>query len=339
MGSEISGKVENPSLFSSFKAVVFPADSPPVKTTFFISILDAVINLILGIVFMHRAIPVLDINITNNCNYCCEYCYTSTYNSKNITVETFTKFLELAKSLGAKYIEFCGGEPLLHPELEKLVKLAKQKKFKLILRTNGIFLNQHIPLIANNFEWVGISLDGLPETNDLMRKSKSALSALDKFSLPLNAFFQLKKENPKIKLVLATLVSSANYLGLKEFEKYLLEKSVPLSTWKLYRFIPSNYRALKNKDNFYLSKNNFNKICGEINSVQLKKELGAKTIFCAGEDTGGPCVFVSTDGDVWIGAANLVNINKQTIPQIKECLFKRKEVKNVLKNKKETYLS
>jgi len=33
-----------------------------------------------------------------------------------------------------------------------------------------------------------------------------------------------------------------------------------------------------------------------------------------------------------------LNINQKTIPQIKEILLKRKELKSIIKNKKETYL-
>lgn len=284
-------------------------------------------------------IPVLDINLTNKCNYACEYCYTSTFNSDDVDIKTFNKFLQLAKALDSKYIEFCGGEPLLHPNLKELVRLSKEKGFGLILRTNGIFLNQNIDLVSKNFEWVGISLDGLAECNDLMRKSKSNLTPEEKFSVPINSFFELKKKNPKIKLILSTMVSSINCSKVKQFEEYLLNNSVPFDVWKMHRFIPSDYRAKANKNKFYLPKEEFKEMNKKIDVNLIKKKLNAKVIFSPGDDNGGPCFFLSTNGDLWIGSTNLLNINEKTIPQIKEILIKRKEFKKVVKNKKETYLS
>jgi len=283
-------------------------------------------------------IPVLDINITNKCNYACKYCYTPTFNSDDVNINTFKKFLDLAKALDSKYIELCGGEPLLHPNLKELVKLAKEKGFGLILRTNGIFLSQNIDLISENFSWVGISLDGVAKNNDLMRYSKTNLSSEEKFSIPISAFFELKKKNPKIKLILSTMVSSVNCKGLKEFEKYLLNNLVPFDIWKMYRFIPSDYRAKENKGDYYLSKKKFKEISEKINTNLIKKKLNARVIFSPGKDTGGPCFFVSTKGDVWVGSTNVLNINEKTISQIKNILLKRKELKSIIKNKKETYL-
>jgi len=45
--------------------------------------------------------------------------------------------LQHLKRLGSKIIDFTGGEPLLHRQIDQLVSLAKQHKFITTLTTNG----------------------------------------------------------------------------------------------------------------------------------------------------------------------------------------------------------
>jgi len=102
---------------------------------------------------MKDKISTLDIKITNKCNYACEYCFGEPDQTTDIDLETFNKSLLLAKALGANFLEFCGGEPLMHPEFAKLTAIAKENNFDLILRSNGILIGKYLDLIAKNFQW------------------------------------------------------------------------------------------------------------------------------------------------------------------------------------------
>lgn len=171
---------------------------------------------------------ILDIKLTNNCNYCCPYCFAEP-GKTDISEKIFLKSIELAKKIGAKKIEFCGGEPLLNKNFEKFVKITRKNGFELILRTNGILVKKNLKVIAENFNWIGISLDGLAKTNGLLRISKDKLSDKDKFEIPLNALKLLKQRNPNIKTILSTIATKENCEDIPKLGKYLVEYGIPVN--------------------------------------------------------------------------------------------------------------
>lgn len=170
----------------------------------------------------------LDIYITGKCNYKCRYCYGENDCLTGIKIETYEKCLEFAKYINAKNIELCGGEPLVEKNFELFVSMAQDSGFDVILRTNGILVPQKIDFIAENCSWVGISLDGLPEENALMRESKTPISKEEQFFIPLKAIRDLKIKNSNIKILLASVLSSKNCDAFLNFISYIKEENLPI---------------------------------------------------------------------------------------------------------------
>jgi len=103
-----------------------------------------------------------------------------------MSLEKYEEVLKFAAELGVKTIELCGGEPLISPYFRDMVTLAKEYKFDLILRTNGLLLDKYID-IADEFKWIGISLDGLSEMNAIMRPAlKKTMTAKQQFERVIN---------------------------------------------------------------------------------------------------------------------------------------------------------
>jgi len=263
----------------------------------------------------------LDIKITNQCNYRCEYCY-GIADKKSMSEETFRKVLAIAKELRFDTIEFCGGEPLVHPEFAKFTKLAKD--FKLILRTNGMLIEKHKALISKSFSWVGVSLDGTSEMNHIMRKANVDLSAETQFNTPINNIKELKKLNPNLKVLLGSLVSKINYDHILELGEYLVKNKIPIDLWKLYLFRGKRERAKENKKKFILSEEEFSKL----------KFAGIKMVLQKGSTNSGECFIVSPEGNIFLGSTIITNINDSSSKIIKAM---SKGMKKVAKNKEETY--
>lgn len=83
------------------------------------------------------------LEITRQCNLNCGYCYqTNLPNShKDIfQVENEIKTLMRVRKCDTMFIS--GGEPLLHPQLEMIVKMVRELKVKPVLVTNGHILSQ-----------------------------------------------------------------------------------------------------------------------------------------------------------------------------------------------------
>jgi MoaA/NifB/PqqE/SkfB family radical SAM enzyme len=83
--------------------------------------------------------------INNACNARCGFCGFSLdkFPQKNRTyvpVEGALKAVDILYQHGVRYLEIDGGEPLLHPGLERITRRASTMKMKVLLVTNGFLL-------------------------------------------------------------------------------------------------------------------------------------------------------------------------------------------------------
>jgi len=83
------------------------------------------------------------------------------------------------KSFGVPVLILSGGEPLLHPDIYAISRKAKESGFYVGLSTNGTLIDENnIAAIAGlDYDYVGISIDGMKETHDRFRRKKGAFDA------------------------------------------------------------------------------------------------------------------------------------------------------------------
>ncbi|UCC20826.1 MAG: radical SAM protein [Promethearchaeota archaeon] len=98
--------------------------------------------------------------ITNECNLDCEKCYyrKSSDPKKELSLEQIRMLLEEWKRYKLTSIAIGGGEPLLHPDINEIIQLAKDMGFFIAVTTNGTVLR---PIKPNR---VHISYDELHPT-------------------------------------------------------------------------------------------------------------------------------------------------------------------------------
>ncbi|MGN1343063.1 MAG: radical SAM/SPASM domain-containing protein [Traorella sp.] len=104
------------------------------------------------------------IEITNQCNLKCSFCIQNSRKIQYITTNQFQYILKQIKPY-TKYIYLhVLGEPFIHPELEKLLKIAYEMNFHVNLTTNGTLLKKNITIIqkANAIRQINISLHSFP---------------------------------------------------------------------------------------------------------------------------------------------------------------------------------
>lgn len=91
--------------------------------------------------------PAIEYNIIEHCNLKCAFCDHASHiatRKKMITPEQFEKDLGiLAKVLHVNELKILGGEPLLHPQLLELLRIARESRIaeQIILITNGLLLD------------------------------------------------------------------------------------------------------------------------------------------------------------------------------------------------------
>ena len=123
--------------------------------------------------------PVVVWNVGQRCNLKCVHCYSQ---SKDIEYpgELNTKeakvMLDGLAEYGAPVILFSGGEPLLRKDLMELITYARNKGLRAVISTNGTLITEEKAEELKKFglSYVGISLDGLRETNDKFRGVEGA---------------------------------------------------------------------------------------------------------------------------------------------------------------------
>ncbi|QHT71432.1 radical SAM protein [Rhodocytophaga rosea] len=103
--------------------------------------------------------------VTYRCNASCNFCDIWEKPSPYVTIETVTQNLNDLKKLGVKVIDFTGGEPLLHRQIDQLLALAKERKFITTLTTNGLLYPKYAQRLKGKVDMLHFSLDS-PEKEE-----------------------------------------------------------------------------------------------------------------------------------------------------------------------------
>src|SRR6202047_1482990 len=115
---------------------------------------------------------------TRRCNLACEYCNEYDDFSKPVATEIMFQRVDKLAELGTSVITISGGEPLLHPELDEIIRRIRRRGMIAGLITNGYLLvaERIERLNRAGLEWLQISIDKV--TPDEV--SKKSLKVLDK---------------------------------------------------------------------------------------------------------------------------------------------------------------
>jgi len=87
----------------------------------------------------------LQMFITNRCNLRCDGCFARNVmaeNDEDIKLSEYSDAVNIAINKGAEQINILGGEPLLHPQLERICNFNKINGLKTTIYTNGTLLDK-----------------------------------------------------------------------------------------------------------------------------------------------------------------------------------------------------
>ncbi|MFA4910792.1 MAG: 12,18-didecarboxysiroheme deacetylase [Desulfobacteria bacterium] len=126
--------------------------------------------------------PVVVWNVGQRCNLRCIHCYSHSkdreYGGELSTEEGIALIDDLA-DFGAPVILFSGGEPLMRKDIFQLARHATEKGMRAVISTNGTLITGEVAKILQSIglSYVGVSLDGMMETNDRFRGVEGAFNA------------------------------------------------------------------------------------------------------------------------------------------------------------------
>ena len=111
--------------------------------------------------------------ITTHCNARCAFCDIYLKKGEHANPEDVDQNLKDLKKIGVRFIDFTGGEPLLHPQLPDILKKAKQLGFQTTVTTNCILYPKIADRIKGLVDLLHFSLDSpLPKEHDTIRGMK-----------------------------------------------------------------------------------------------------------------------------------------------------------------------
>lgn len=209
-----------------------------------------------------REVNYLRVSVTERCNFRCQYCMPNTPFSwvpheKILSYEEMFLFIKIAIDGGINKIRITGGEPLVRPNLEVLIKMINdyEKNIDLALTTNAYLLeNQAQKLYDAGLGRVNISLDSLRK--DVIQK----LSKVDALEKIIKGIDKAKEVGFKIKLNMVPLknVNSDEILDILEYAK---QRKI------MVRFIE------------FMENSHANKNLNGLNSEEIKEKISQKYIF------------------------------------------------------------
>jgi len=112
------------------------------------------------------------------CNLACGYCNEYDKVSSPVATPEMVRRIDLLVAMGTEIITFSGGEPLLHPDLDELIRRIRSHRRIATLITNGYLLSPERIRELNRagLEHLQISIDNV-QPDDVSKKS---LKVLDK---------------------------------------------------------------------------------------------------------------------------------------------------------------
>ena len=112
------------------------------------------------------------------CNLACTYCNEFDDFSKPVSLEEMHRRIDKLGALGTAVVTISGGEPLMHPELDDVIRRIRANGMIAGLITNGYFLvaERIKRLNRAGLEWLQISIDNVNPDE----VSKKSLKVLDR---------------------------------------------------------------------------------------------------------------------------------------------------------------
>ena len=262
-----------------------------------------------------REIDYLRVSVTDKCNLRCIYCMddkdnTFLKNDDKLTDDEIYRIVKESSELGIKKVRITGGEPLVRPNLVKLISRINSISGieEIYLTTNGILLADMIDeLAANGLKGVNISLDSLKE------ERFNKLTRLGKLNKVLESIDKAIALGIKVKLN-TVIVNDINKDEIIDFVNLTKEKNIDVRFIELMPIgVAINYKGVTNEEVLKVISENYS----NYEEVVRSKSSGPAS-YIKLKDAKGKIGFISAISNCFCENCNRIRLTPEGF--LKQCL-------------------
>ena len=114
-----------------------------------------------------QPIPAINFHLLQACNMACGHCFAVSLPMNRLTLDESSEIIGLLSQAGFEKINFAGGEPMLYPELDHLIREAKESGMTTSIVTNGTRITDvWLDGMSGYLDWIALSIDSAnPDTH------------------------------------------------------------------------------------------------------------------------------------------------------------------------------
>ena len=261
----------------------------------------------------------LRVSVTDRCNMRCGYCMpknnTKWFDSTEVlSFEEIIRLSSIFANLGVEKIRITGGEPLVRPLIENLIKsIAKIPHIKSIgLTTNGLLLSDSVKkLKSSGLNSVNISLDSFKEDRF---KMMTGINGLDKV---LSSIQKAKDAGLDVKIN-TVVVRGWNDDEVVEFANFARHTGI---TVRFIEFMPLDGTGIWRSDLVFSKKEMIEKLESNIGKVfpVLEQEISAPAKLYSFSDRIGTVGFIPSVSEPFCNQCDRIRLTSDG--RFLTCLF------------------
>ncbi|HXG67696.1 MAG TPA: radical SAM protein [Blastocatellia bacterium] len=159
--------------------------------------------------------------VTRRCNLSCAYCNEFDKVSNPVPAAAMLRRVDLLAALGTSAITLSGGEPLLHPDLDDIIRRIRSHGILAGVLTNGYLLTAERIRRLNRagLDYLQISVDNVTPDEVSMKSLKvldkklQVMAALAEFNVNINSVLGGGIHNPEDALTITRRVQELGFTG------------------------------------------------------------------------------------------------------------------------------
>ena len=261
----------------------------------------------------------LRVSVTDRCNMRCGYCMpknnTKWFDSTEVlSFEEIIRLSSIFANLGVEKIRITGGEPLVRPLIENLIKsIAKIPHIKSIgLTTNGLLLSDSVKkLKSSGLNSVNISLDSFKEDRF---KMMTGINGLDKV---ISSIQKAKDAGLDVKIN-TVVIRGWNDDEVVEFANFARHTGI---TVRFIEFMPLDGTGIWRSDLVFSKKQMIEKLESNIGKVfpVLEQEISAPAKLYSFSDRIGTVGFIPSVSEPFCNQCDRIRLTSDG--RFLTCLF------------------